>query len=178
MSELSRLPQLSVSAQHSKVHNPISPLLLFAILKACFHRYPFSISPFFLFSSSSFAFLAISCFLSSSTYLSGELKQWKLQQTLHFCGPLHSQKRLRNLLQHDKKMFKPCFIVTRPVSPMLSEMLSTKIQWMTLWINDSTVIKVLLSHNYSNCSLSSLFIFISNCIRSCSSKLSSSLLFI
>ena len=36
VSELSRLPQLSVSAQHSKVHNPISSLLLFAILKACF----------------------------------------------------------------------------------------------------------------------------------------------
>ena len=36
VSELSRLPQLSVSAQHSKVHIPISPLLLFAILKACF----------------------------------------------------------------------------------------------------------------------------------------------
>ena len=36
VSELSPLPQLSVSAQHSKVHNPISPLLLFAILKACF----------------------------------------------------------------------------------------------------------------------------------------------
>ena len=36
VSELSPLSPLSVSAQHSKVHNPISPLLLFAILKACF----------------------------------------------------------------------------------------------------------------------------------------------
>ena len=36
VSELSPLPQLSVSAQHSKVHNPIFLLLLFAILKACF----------------------------------------------------------------------------------------------------------------------------------------------
>ena len=61
---------------------------------------------------------------------------------------------------------------------MLSEMLSMKIQWMTPLMNESTVIKVLLSHNYSNCSLSSLFIFISNGIYSCSSKLSSSLLFI
>ena len=67
---VSELSPLSVSAQHSKVHNPISPLLLSAILKACFRWYPFSISPLFLSSSSSFAFLTISCFLSSSTSLS------------------------------------------------------------------------------------------------------------
>ena len=36
VSELSRLPHLSVSAQHSKVHNPISPLFRVAIFKACF----------------------------------------------------------------------------------------------------------------------------------------------
>ena len=61
---------------------------------------------------------------------------------------------------------------------MLIEILFMKIQWMTPYVNESTVIKVLLSHNYSNCSLSSLFIFISNGIYSCSSKLSSLLLFI
>ena len=76
-----------------KVHNPISLLHLFSIFKTCFRWYPSSISPFFLFSSS-FAFLAISCFLSSSTYLShtlrtGELKQWQLLQMLRLCGPLH-----------------------------------------------------------------------------------------
>ena len=144
---------------------------------------PSRFTPLPLFSSSSSGLLVISCFLSSSTYLSltlrtGELKQWKLLQMLRLCAPLHSQKRLRNLLQHDRKMFKPCFIVTRPVSPMLSEILSMKIQWMTPYVNESTVIKVLLSHNYSNCSLSSLFIFISNGIYSCFSKLSSLLLFI
>ena len=114
----------------------------------------------------------------SHTLRTGELKQWQLQQTLRLCGPLHSQKRLRNLLQHDRKIFEPCFIVLRTVPPMLSEILSVKIQWMTQLMNETTVIKVLLSHNYSNCSLSSLFIFISNSIYSCSSKLSSLLLFI
>ena len=160
VSELSPLPQLSVGEQHSKVNNSTSPLFWVAIFKACFRWYLFSISPFFLFSSSSFAFLAISCFLSSSTYLShtfraGELKQWKLQQTIRFCGPLHSQKRLRNLLQHDSKIFKSCFIVPRTVSPMLSEMLSMKMQWMTPLMNESSIIKVLPPYKYSNCSLSS-----------------------
>ena len=36
VSELSRLPQLSVGEQHSKVNNSTSPLFLVAIFKACF----------------------------------------------------------------------------------------------------------------------------------------------
>ena len=58
---------------------------------------PSRFTPLPLFSSSSSGLLVISCFLSSSTYLSltlrtGELKQWKLQQTLRLCGPPHLQK--------------------------------------------------------------------------------------
>ena len=121
---------------------------------------PSRFTPLPLFSSSSSGLLVISCFLSSSTYLShtlrtGELKQWQLKQTLRLCGPLHSQKRLRNLLQHDRKIFKPSFIVTRSVSPMLSGMLAMKTQWMTPLMNESTIIKVLPPYKYSNCSLSS-----------------------
>ena len=80
----------------SKIHNPTSPLLLFAnlhTLKRLSADNP-SRPPLSFFSPSSFAFLAISCFLSfsSSTYLShtlrtSEVKQWKLQQTLRLRAP-------------------------------------------------------------------------------------------
>ena len=86
----------------SKIHNPTSPLLLFAnlhTLKRLSADNPSRPPPLSFFSPSSFAFLAISCFLSfsSETYLShtlrtSELKQWKLQQTLRLCGPMHLQK--------------------------------------------------------------------------------------
>ena len=181
-------PRCRSCEQNSKIHNPNSPLLLFANLHTLKRLSADSpsrpSSPPFLFLTiifCVFGYLLLSLILNiylSHTLRTSELKQWKLQQTLRLCGPPHLQKRLRNLLQHDNKIFKPCFIVTRSVSPMLSDILSMKIQWMTPLMNESIVIKVLLSHNYSNCSLSSLFICISNGACSCSSKLPSSLLLI
>ena len=153
---VNKIPKLTI-------HNPTSPLLLFANLHTLKRLSAGTSSRFHLFSFSHHLLgFWLSCFLPlsrsvsvSHTIRTGELKQWKLQQTLRLWGPLHSQKRLRNLLQHDKKIFKPCFIVPRTVPPMLSEILSVKIQWMTPLMNETTFIKVLLSYNYSNCSLSS-----------------------
>ena len=138
---------------------------------------PFLITIFCVFGS------ALSCLLSSSTYLShtlrtGELEQWQLRQTPRLCGHLHSRKQQIKLLQHDSKIFKPCFIVPRTASLMLSGILSMRTQRTTPQTKKYGIIKVLPSLKYSACFLSSLPIFTSNGICSCSSKLSSSLLFI
>ena len=61
---------------------------------------------------------------------------------------------------------------------MSSRISSMKTQWTTPQTKKYGVIKVLPSLNYSICFLSSLPIFTSNGICSCSSKLLSSLLFI
>ena len=174
------MPQLSVT-EHFAFHNSTSPCFSSPFLKPASTDTPPRFTPLFFSHHHLLRFWLSLAFShpqhNSLTLRTGELEQWKLLQMLRLYGPLHLQKRQRNLLQHDRKIFKPCFIVLRSVSLMLSEILSMKIQWMTPLMNESTVIKVLPSHNYSNCSLSSLPIFISNGICSCSSKLSSSLLF-
>ena len=135
------MPQLSVSEQKSKIHNPTSPLLLFAnlhTLKCLSADSPSrpSSPPFLSLTIifCVFGYLLLSLILNiylSHTLRTSELKQWKLLLMPRLCGPLHSKRQQRNLLQHDRKIFKLCFIVTRSVSPILSEILFMKTQWMT-----------------------------------------------
>ena len=136
MNELS--PRCRSCEQNSKIHNPNSPLLLFANLHTLKRLSADSpsrpSSPPFLFLTiifCVFGYLLLSLILNiylSHTLRTSELKQWKLLQMPRLCGPLHSQKQQINLLQHDRKIFKHCFIVTRSVSPMLSGILSMKTQ--------------------------------------------------
>ena len=65
----SELPQLSVSAQHSKVHNSTSPLFWVAIFKTCFCWYPFSLYPpssFLIIIFWAFGYLLLSLILNIS----------------------------------------------------------------------------------------------------------------
>ena len=87
----------------SKIHNPTSPLLLFAnlhTLKRLSADNPSRPPPPFLFLTiifCVFGYLLLSFLLILNIYLShtlrtSELKQWKLIQTLRLCGPMHLQK--------------------------------------------------------------------------------------
>ena len=107
------------------IYKSTSPLLLFVNLHTLKRLSAGTSSRFHLFSFSHHLLgFWLSCFLPlsrsvsvSHTLRTSEVKQWKLKQTLRLWGPLHSQKRPRNLLQHDGKIFKPCFIVPRTVPP-------------------------------------------------------------
>ena len=84
----------------SKIHNPTSPLLLFANLHTLKRLSADTSSRFHLFSFSHHLLgFCLSCFLPlsrsvsvSHTLRTGEFKQWQLRQTPRLYCPLHSQK--------------------------------------------------------------------------------------